>query len=52
LETDEAVLDRDDAQHSESRWMAEADLISASNVHENTKAYFRKAISRVSAVKG
>ena len=31
-----------DAQHSESKWMAEADLISASNVHENTKAYFRK----------
>jgi GDP-mannose mannosyl hydrolase len=31
-----------DAQHSESKWMAEADLFSASEVHENTKAYFRK----------
>jgi colanic acid biosynthesis protein WcaH len=31
-----------DAQHSASKWMAEADLISASDVHENTKAYFRR----------
>jgi colanic acid biosynthesis protein WcaH len=31
-----------DAQHSASKWMAEADLVSASDVHENTKAYFRK----------
>jgi len=31
-----------DAQHSESKWMAVSDLIAASNVHENTKAYFRK----------
>ena len=31
-----------DSQHSESKWMTEADLISANNVHENTKAYFRK----------
>jgi colanic acid biosynthesis protein WcaH len=30
-----------DEQHSESKWMAEADLVSASDVHENTKAYFR-----------
>jgi colanic acid biosynthesis protein WcaH len=36
---DEIVLD---AQHSESKWMAVSDLIAASNVHENTKAYFRK----------
>ena len=31
-----------DAQHSASKWMAEADLISASDVHENTKAYFSR----------
>jgi colanic acid biosynthesis protein WcaH len=31
-----------DAQHSESKWMAEADLVSAGDVHENTKAYFRR----------
>ena len=31
-----------DAQHSASKWMAEADLVSASDVHENTKAYFRR----------
>jgi colanic acid biosynthesis protein WcaH len=31
-----------DAQHSESKWMAVSDLLAASNVHENTKAYFRK----------
>jgi colanic acid biosynthesis protein WcaH len=30
-----------DAQHSESKWMAVPDLIVASDVHENTKAYFR-----------
>jgi colanic acid biosynthesis protein WcaH len=30
-----------DAQHSAFKWMAEADLVSASDVHENTKAYFR-----------
>jgi colanic acid biosynthesis protein WcaH len=30
-----------DAQHSASKWMAAADLLSASDVHENTKAYFR-----------
>jgi colanic acid biosynthesis protein WcaH len=30
-----------DAQHSESKWMAVSDLIAASDVHENTKAYFR-----------
>jgi len=29
-----------DAQHSESKWMAEADLVSLSDVHENTRAYF------------
>jgi colanic acid biosynthesis protein WcaH len=34
-----------DAQHSETKWMAEADLVSASDVHENTKAYFRGAIA-------
>lgn len=31
-----------DAQHSEFKWMAVSDLIAASDVHENTKAYFRK----------
>jgi colanic acid biosynthesis protein WcaH len=31
-----------DAQHSESKWMTVSDLIATSNVHENTKAYFRK----------
>jgi hypothetical protein len=30
-----------DAQHSESKWMAVSDLTAASDVHENTKAYFR-----------
>jgi colanic acid biosynthesis protein WcaH len=31
-----------DEQHSKSKWMADADLVSASDVHENTKAYFRE----------
>ena len=31
-----------DAQHRKSKWMAVSDLIAASNVHENTKAYFSK----------
>ena len=31
-----------DAQHSESKWMVVSDLLAADNVHENTKAYFRK----------
>ena len=31
-----------DAQHSEFKWMAASDLIAASDVHENTKAYFRR----------
>jgi colanic acid biosynthesis protein WcaH len=39
LDRPEIVLD---AQHSESKWMAVDDLIAASDVHENTKAYFRK----------
>jgi len=30
-----------DSQHSDFRWMDEAELISARDVHENTKAYFR-----------
>ena len=30
-----------DSQHSEIRWMSEADVISATKVHPNTKAYFR-----------
>jgi colanic acid biosynthesis protein WcaH len=30
-----------DAQHSMSKWMTEAELASARDVHENTKAYFR-----------
>ncbi len=29
-----------DPQHSEIRWMSEADIISATKVHPNTKAYF------------
>ena len=30
-----------DSQHSNVRWMAEADILAAENVHPNTKAYFR-----------
>lgn len=30
-----------DAQHGDYRWMNEAELLAASDVHENTKAYFR-----------
>jgi GDP-mannose mannosyl hydrolase len=30
-----------DHQHSMSKWMDEAELLSAKDVHENTKAYFR-----------
>ncbi len=30
-----------DAQHSAMRWMAEVEILSASDIHENTKAYFR-----------
>jgi colanic acid biosynthesis protein WcaH len=30
-----------DEQHSDMRWMSVADLLSAANVHANTKAYFR-----------
>jgi colanic acid biosynthesis protein WcaH len=29
-----------DSQHSEIRWMSEAEILSATNVHRNTKAYF------------
>jgi colanic acid biosynthesis protein WcaH len=31
-----------DSQHSEYRWLSEDALLSASDVHENTKAYFRR----------
>lgn len=30
-----------DLQHSDIRWMSEADILTAADVHENTKAYFR-----------
>ncbi|MGA3311185.1 MAG: NUDIX domain-containing protein [Xanthobacteraceae bacterium] len=30
-----------DSQHSEIRWMSEAELLSATDVHPNAKAYFR-----------
>jgi colanic acid biosynthesis protein WcaH len=30
-----------DEQHSFDRWMNESELLAASDVHENTKAYFR-----------
>ena len=30
-----------DAQHSELRWWAEAELLASPKVHDNTKAYFR-----------
>jgi len=30
-----------DTQHSDYRWLSEAELLSDPNVHENTKAYFR-----------
>lgn len=30
-----------DDQHSAVRWMTEAEILSATDVHENTKAYFR-----------
>ncbi len=33
-----------DSQHSETRWMSEAEIISATNVHPNTKAYFSPTI--------
>jgi colanic acid biosynthesis protein WcaH len=29
-----------DSQHSELRWMSAAEILSATNVHPNTKAYF------------
>jgi GDP-mannose mannosyl hydrolase len=30
-----------DSQHSDTRWMSEVEILSATNVHPNTKAYFR-----------
>ena len=30
-----------DPQHSELRWMSEAEIFLATNVHRNSKAYFR-----------
>jgi colanic acid biosynthesis protein WcaH len=30
-----------DSQHSNVRWMSKADILSAENVHPNTKTYFR-----------
>jgi colanic acid biosynthesis protein WcaH len=33
---------RTDEQHSAVRWMTEAEILSAPDVHENTKAYFRR----------
>jgi GDP-mannose mannosyl hydrolase len=32
-----------DSQHSDVRWMSEAEILSAADVHPNTKAYFRSA---------
>lgn len=32
-----------DSQHSAIRWMSETEILSAPDVHENTKAYFRAA---------
>jgi colanic acid biosynthesis protein WcaH len=34
-----------DSQHSAYRWLSEDQLLSASDVHENTKAYFRRHAS-------
>ena len=34
-----------DAQHSEFRWMSEAELLAAPDVHPNTKAYAKSATS-------
>lgn len=41
LQPFEKILDLPVAQHAEYRWVSIADLLADSDVHENTKAYFR-----------
>jgi colanic acid biosynthesis protein WcaH len=41
---EEALLPKD--QHGEYAWQTEAELLGCPNVHENTKAYFRRPANR------
>lgn len=42
----EGAAVRGDAQHSRFRWMSEDEILSAPDVHENTKAYFVRPMGR------
>ena len=46
LKFDRRPVIRLDSQHSDIRWMSCNDLLSASEIHQNTKAYFQAAGSQ------